>query len=133
MKASVAQNGPVRTCISCREAGRKEDLLRLVGKGASVSADPLMGMQGRGRYVHVTEACMKAGGRRLYGNMTLQEFQREVLLLLDKQLEEDMNSARRFGWMTDSEDERIVNRTTRRIHTFQTWTKHLASTASSGC
>jgi len=133
MKAVVAITGPKRTCISCRETGRKEELLRLVGEDVHVSVDPLRGTQGRARYVHVTKQCLEESVKRFRHTQTLQEFLSKIRFALEKQLEQDMNSARRFGWMDSSGNQRAVNRVTRRIQKLQTWTKQFASTATGGC
>ena len=133
MQASVAQNGPIRTCISCRETGRKEDLLRLAGEGATTTADPLKRMLGRGRYVHVTEACLTIAGKQTSGGKKFQEFQCMIQRALEQQLKKDAMEAQRHGWPSNRNAERTNNRLMRRIRTLQSWTQHTASAANSGC
>ena len=52
----------VRTCVGCRDATDKRDLLRLVrSPGGSVRLDPTGKAPGRGAYVHARAACLDAG------------------------------------------------------------------------
>ena len=56
---------PVRTCVGCRTATAKGDLIRLVrGPGGAISVDPTGRAAGRGAYVHADPACWDAALKR---------------------------------------------------------------------
>ncbi len=61
--------GPVRTCIGCRERVLAVELLRLVavssGSGQSaVTVDSAQSLPGRGAWLHPDERCLEAAIRR---------------------------------------------------------------------
>lgn len=56
--------GPVRTCIGCRQRSGKADLLRVVGSGLRVEADPAAVRPGRGAYLHRKLECFELAERR---------------------------------------------------------------------
>lgn len=52
--------GPVRTCVACRAARPKRELIRLVCDGqGTVRADPSGAAPGRGVYVCPNPACLE--------------------------------------------------------------------------
>ena len=56
-----AAREPVRTCVGCRGAGVKRDLLRIArASDGSVALDPGGRAPGRGAYVHRDVACVDA-------------------------------------------------------------------------
>ena len=55
---------PQRTCVGCRRAGPKTDLLRVVARADSVLPDPTARLPGRGAYVHRDPACLAIAERR---------------------------------------------------------------------
>jgi len=55
---------PERTCVGCRVAGPKGELLRLVrGAEGSIRVDPAGREPGRGVYLHRSAECVVAGFR----------------------------------------------------------------------
>jgi uncharacterized protein len=63
----VARRGPdpVRTCVGCRTATTKRDLIRLVrGPDGVIAVDPTGRAAGRGAYVHPHPACWDAALKR---------------------------------------------------------------------
>ena len=55
---------PERTCVGCRVAGPKGELLRVVrGPEGSIRVDPAGRERGRGAYLHRTAECVVAGFR----------------------------------------------------------------------
>jgi predicted RNA-binding protein YlxR (DUF448 family) len=133
MKASVAPKGPIRTCISCRESARKEDLLRVVKQGELLTFDLLGVESGRGHYVHVTEKCINISQRKLRKAKSFSDFHNQFLLLVEGQLKKDRSSANRFGWLDSAGLVQVTNKVTKRIQTLQTWMKQFASATTSGC
>ena len=67
--ARKGEQGPVRTCIGCRERAAKSELLRVVaGSDAQdhpvVVPDPQAVRPGRGAHLHPTTACYDLAVRR---------------------------------------------------------------------
>ncbi|MBO9520246.1 MAG: YlxR family protein [Nocardioidaceae bacterium] len=65
----LAETGPVRTCIGCRERAAKRELLRVTlrtgGDGSlAVVPDPAGTAPGRGAHLHPTSACLELAVRR---------------------------------------------------------------------
>ncbi|WP_163572866.1 YlxR family protein [Fodinicola feengrottensis] len=57
-------DGPVRTCVGCRERAVATDLLRVVLVGHEVVADPAHRLPGRGAWLHPVEGCLALAERR---------------------------------------------------------------------
>ncbi len=55
---------PVRTCVGCRQADEKENMLRVVRTTDGVKVDPRQVLPGRGAYVHDDTACMDSAIKR---------------------------------------------------------------------
>ena len=67
--AQMVGEGPVRTCVGCRERAAKSELLRVVaGTDAhgrpAVVPDPSATAPGRGAHLHPTPACYDLAVRR---------------------------------------------------------------------
>src|SRR3954453_9909957 len=66
--SSDAVQGPVRTCVGCRQRAAKRELLRVVasdrGAGLEVVPDPAGRAPGRGAHLHPTSACLELALRR---------------------------------------------------------------------
>jgi predicted RNA-binding protein YlxR (DUF448 family) len=67
--ASKVPQGPVRTCIGCRERAAKSELVRVTaGSDADgrpvVVPDPVATRRGRGAHLHPTTACYDLAVRR---------------------------------------------------------------------
>jgi predicted RNA-binding protein YlxR (DUF448 family) len=61
----MAAHVPERTCVGCRDAAPKADLLRLVRSSSGlVRVDPDGRAPGRGAYVHRSETCVDLALRR---------------------------------------------------------------------
>jgi uncharacterized protein len=62
----VARTGvPERTCVGCRRASPKPELLRVTrGPGGEVAVDPTGRAPGRGAYLHRDPDCVAAAFRR---------------------------------------------------------------------
>jgi predicted RNA-binding protein YlxR (DUF448 family) len=133
MMAFLAPKGPIRTCISCRESARKEDLLRIVEQENRISIDLIGIERGRGRYVHVTERCIKVSEKRLQRANSFLDFRNRLLVIVEEQLKKDRSAANRFGWLNSAGLVSVTNKITDRIQTLETWTKQIASTTTSGC
>ena len=57
--------GPERTCVGCRRAAPKSELLRVVrSPGGAVEVDRSGRAPGRGAYVHRSSACAAAAMKR---------------------------------------------------------------------
>ena len=64
---AVVPDAPVRTCIGCRRATAKSQLLRVVAVDGVLTADPAARLPGRGAYVHRDPGCLdKAVSRRAF-------------------------------------------------------------------
>lgn len=50
---------PIRTCIACRQAKDKRELIRIVRNGDVIKVDRTGKMNGRGAYVCDNEECMQ--------------------------------------------------------------------------
>ncbi|WP_408624005.1 YlxR family protein [Kineosporia rhizophila] len=66
--SASARQGPIRTCIGCRERGHRSDLLRVVavevgGKWCAVP-DPGHKLSGRGASLHPGLSCLELAERR---------------------------------------------------------------------
>ena len=61
---SSAKQGPVRTCIGCRERAPKQELLRVVAGDGALVPDPAGRALGRGAHLHPTTACLELALRR---------------------------------------------------------------------
>ena len=69
---SLHADGPLRTCIGCRERTTKRELLRIVAgtdaeaqpPGWFVVADPRGTAPGRGAHLHPTAACLALAERK---------------------------------------------------------------------
>jgi predicted RNA-binding protein YlxR (DUF448 family) len=61
---SSAQQGPVRTCVGCRERSPKQELLRVVAGEGTLVPDPAGRAPGRGAHVHPTSTCLELALRR---------------------------------------------------------------------
>ncbi len=60
----AAPDGPVRTCVGCRERGGKEELVRVVRTSESTAAVDVTGhAPGRGAYVHPRRECLDGAVR----------------------------------------------------------------------
>lgn len=54
----------MRMCIGCRETTAKANLLRLVGRGATVVPDLRAVLDGRGAYLHQDTDCLTLATRK---------------------------------------------------------------------
>lgn len=61
---SSAQQGPVRTCVGCRERAPKQELLRVVAGDGTLVPDPARRAPGRGAHLHPTTECLALALRR---------------------------------------------------------------------
>jgi len=61
---SSAQQGPVRTCVGCRERAPKQELLRVVAGDGTLVPDPAGRAPGRGAHLHPTPECLALALRR---------------------------------------------------------------------
>ena len=61
---SSAQQGPVRTCVGCRERVPKQELLRVVAGSGALVPDPAGRAPGRGAHLHPTPECLALALRR---------------------------------------------------------------------
>ncbi|MCD5313854.1 YlxR family protein [Kineosporia babensis] len=66
--SSSSRNGPIRTCVGCRERALRSDLLRVVaaelgGKWCAVP-DPGHKLSGRGASLHPQLSCLELAERR---------------------------------------------------------------------
>lgn len=52
-------NGPVRTCVGCREAKPKDEMIRVCCYEGKLSVDPTGRAKGRGVYVCRDPECLK--------------------------------------------------------------------------
>ncbi|HSV72274.1 MAG TPA: YlxR family protein [Chthonomonadales bacterium] len=60
-----ARHVPIRSCVSCRTAGDKRDLLRVVrAPSGVVSVDAVGKANGRGAYVCAAAACIASARRQ---------------------------------------------------------------------
>lgn len=58
---------PERTCVGCRKAVAKSELLRVVSVDGVITADPRARLAGRGAYLHRDPECLrKAESRRAF-------------------------------------------------------------------
>jgi predicted RNA-binding protein YlxR (DUF448 family) len=72
LESAACSDGPVRTCIGCRERATRRELLRLVagtdaeGRAGSwfVAPDPRGTAAGRGAHLHPTTACLALAERK---------------------------------------------------------------------
>jgi hypothetical protein len=55
---------PIRTCAGCGERADKDMLLRFVGSGDGLQADPGRSAPGRGAYLHADPRCLDLFVRR---------------------------------------------------------------------
>jgi uncharacterized protein len=61
----AGRSEPLRTCVGCRGATSKRDLVRLVrDPGGGVLVDPTGKAPGRGAYLHPDRACAEAATKR---------------------------------------------------------------------
>lgn len=61
----VEADGPVRTCVACRQKGDRAGLVRWVAaEDGRVALDPRATRSGRGAWVHPTRACVAAMAKR---------------------------------------------------------------------
>ena len=56
--------GPVRTCIGCRQRAAKEELLRVVAGDGVLVPDPTRRAPGRGAHLHPSPECLELALRR---------------------------------------------------------------------
>ncbi|QLQ10832.1 MAG: YlxR family protein [Nocardioidaceae bacterium] len=56
--------GPVRTCVGCREQAPQQELLRVVAGNGILIPDPQRREPGRGCSVHPNPACLELALRR---------------------------------------------------------------------
>ena len=62
---AAVTDGPVRTCVACRQKGERDDLVRWVAaEDGRVALDPRATRSGRGAWVHPTRACVTAMAKR---------------------------------------------------------------------
>src|ERR671927_344412 len=61
---SLPQQGPVRTCVGCRQRAPKQDLLRVVAGDGALVPDPAGRAPGRGAHLHPTHECLALALRR---------------------------------------------------------------------
>ena len=61
---SSASQGPVRTCVGCRERAAKQELLRVVAGDGTLVPDPAGRAPGRGAHLHPTIECLELALRR---------------------------------------------------------------------
>ena len=57
-------NGPVRTCVGCREKAARQDLVRLVLENDHVVVDEAASRPGRGAWLHRSPDCLEAAIKR---------------------------------------------------------------------
>jgi len=57
-------NGPIRTCVGCREKGARQDLVRLVLENDHVVVDEATSRPGRGAWLHRSPDCLEAAKKR---------------------------------------------------------------------
>ena len=65
------EDGPVRTCVGCRQRATKRELLRVVARSDSddqdaswsVEPDPTGSAAGRGAHLHPTDTCLALAER----------------------------------------------------------------------
>lgn len=55
---------PVRTCVVCRAARPKDQLLRVVAVGSRLTPDPSSRLPGRGAYLCRRPGCLQGAGAR---------------------------------------------------------------------
>jgi predicted RNA-binding protein YlxR (DUF448 family) len=55
---------PVRTCVVCRAARPRTELLRVVAVGSRLTADPSARLPGRGAYLCGRPECLQGAGAR---------------------------------------------------------------------
>lgn len=55
---------PLRTCLGCRQAKPKRDLLRVVAQDARLVVDESGRLPGRGAYICPTKSCVQAAAKR---------------------------------------------------------------------
>ena len=89
----------VRSCLFCRAAARKNELLRFVRRGSEVLWDKDQNMPGRGAYVHMRLECVrrmvaparweKALRAAPIGAEALRTLMRDLLVLKLKAVEPD--------------------------------------------
>ena len=58
------REGPVRTCVGCRERADRASLLRVVVAGGVLVVDPERRLPGRGASVHPELACVDLADKR---------------------------------------------------------------------
>ncbi|MDF9717764.1 YlxR family protein [Nocardioides sp. ChNu-153] len=66
---SLAEEGPVRTCVGCRARATKNELLRVTVRLGTdgrevVAPDPTSSAPGRGAHLHPTRECFDTAVRR---------------------------------------------------------------------
>ena len=61
---SSAKQGPVRTCVGCRERAPKQELLRVVAGEGALVPDPAGRAPGRGAHLHPKPECLALALRR---------------------------------------------------------------------
>ena len=81
---------PIRTCIACRQAKDKRELIRIVkNKEGEIKLDPTGKSSGRGAYVCKCESCFQLLKKKRLLNQT---FKMEVAEEVYKKLEEEFNN-----------------------------------------
>lgn len=71
--APRARHVPIRTCIGCRQAAAKRELVRIVRTPAGeVRVDPTGRAPGRGAYIHADRACWEKALKGATMNRTLK-------------------------------------------------------------
>ena len=62
--STAFREGPVRTCVGCRERAGRATLLRVVVADGALAVDPGRRMPGRGASVHPDLACVDLADKR---------------------------------------------------------------------
>ncbi|WP_243866762.1 YlxR family protein [Actinophytocola oryzae] len=62
--ASAPAEGPVRTCVGCRNRASAGELLRVVIRGGELALDLRRSLPGRGAWVHPDLGCLGKAERR---------------------------------------------------------------------
>jgi predicted RNA-binding protein YlxR (DUF448 family) len=64
---------PQRTCIGCRQTGKKNELIRVVWQKelSAVTVDSRKSLPGRGAYLHLALPCLEKGQRRVRGALRI--------------------------------------------------------------